>query len=511
MRLRFFIVVSIISSLFVTPAISASNPKVGKKCPVAGFEQDWRGITYICVKQKKNLIWKVSSNAVSERRKEDINKIYSTDMGFSHKFVSPGDIDPDLPTEWIEFDRGYRGQKLAYRLKKYELGMDRPKTLESSVSEFLNVENCKITDQGADFFLRAFPATGSNKSHGWKNGHYPKPKTTIQVIPIYASDTAVPSKSPKQDYSKYFDYVKNFIEYISDVPTSVEIRYPDNYLPFSKPLKPYEISHKMPKPHPTLADEIVAEVDSKIDFSGATMVVVVVPSGTPLDVIQQGPLGSMRTSEGFIQGTSSVYPDTYVSKTYLTYQGLAHPYWWIHEFYHLGIPLDDHYGDQSNDISKEYGLGWWSLMTPGGGDLLTWEKWLLGFITDSQINCVSKDKTTTSWIVPTSVKTNESKLTVIPLSNSKVIVMESIRAAGLYFKHPKNTWGVLTYVVDVTKTEHGQGMKLILPTNRNAAQGPFFLAEAPLRNGESVTYEGVKITVVESGNFGDVVKVEKVT
>ena len=30
-------------------------------------------------------------------------------------------------------------------------------------------------------------------------------------------------------------------------------------------------------------------------------------------------------------------------------------------------------------------------------------------------------------------------------------------------------------------------------------------------NGESVTYEGVKITVVESGNFGDVVKVEKVS
>jgi hypothetical protein len=31
----------------------------------------------------------------------------------------------------------------------------------------------------------------------------------------------------------------------------------------------------------------------------------------------------------------------------------------------------------------------------------------------------------------------------------------------------------------------------------------------PLKNGESVSYEGWKITVVEAGEFGDVVSVEK--
>jgi hypothetical protein len=80
----------------------------------------------------------------------------------------------------------------------------------------------------------------------------------------------------------------------------------------------------------------------------------------------------------------------------------------------------------------------------------------------------------------------------------------------MYYKWPKNTWGALTYVVDVTKEEHGQGMKLILPKNRSAGILPYSLAEAPLRIGESVIYEGVKISIVESGTFGDVVKVEKV-
>ena len=51
---------------------------------------------------------------------------------------------------------------------------------------------------------------------------------------------------------------------------------------------------------------------------------------------------------------------------------------------------------------------------------------------------------------------------------------------------------------------------MILPQNRSAGTIPYRLAEAPLRIGESVIYEGVKISIVETGNFGDVVKVEKV-
>jgi hypothetical protein len=61
----------------------------------------------------------------------------------------------------------------------------------------------------------------------------------------------------------------------------------------------------------------------------------------------------------------------------------------------------------------------------------------------------------------------------------------------------------------VTKTDHGQGMKIVLPSSRSVSKTPFFLADAPLKNGESVIYEKVKITVIESGNFGDVIKVEK--
>jgi hypothetical protein len=149
-------------------------------------------------------------------------------------------------------------------------------------------------------------------------------------------------------------------------------------------------------------------------------------------------------------------------------------------------------------------------MTPWGGELSAWEKWLLGFTKDSQVHCLNPNQSNTRWIAPSSVKTNEKKLMVVPLSQTKGIIIESIRPGGLYYKIPRSSTGVLVYVADLEIQGHGFGLKLVLPGNRNPSPNNMFLSEAPLRQGESVTTNGVKISVVESGNFGDVVRVDPV-
>jgi hypothetical protein len=508
--IAFLSVFSLSLSLPLIPANAAV--KAGAKCTKVGVKSVVNDKSYICTKSGKKLTWLESKNKQSSLGLPggfETNTTYSTDIGYDHQFVSPTAIDPGTPPEWKAMESQFSGQRLGFRIKKYQLGQQRPKSLVTSKSDLLAAEACKMLDGTGDSSLRAFPSSG-RKQFVVDRGAYPKPKVTIQVVPIFAEDTAKPTRTPEEEYGKYFNFMKNWIEYSSDVPSEVLIRYPDKYLSFSKKINPYEISHVLERPHPTFANDLLAEVDSQINFSGAQMVVVVVPGGTPLDVIQQGQLGDFFTQEGIIGAGSSVYPDTYANPLRLKYAGLAHPYWWIHEFFHLGIPLVDHYGDQRFDVNSEYGMGWWTLMTPGGGDLSIWEKWILGYISDSQVRCADKSNTSLHWLAPSSVKTTENKALVIPLSQTKVIVIESIRAAGMYYKWPKNTWGALTYVVDVTKEEHGQGMKLILPQNRSAGTLPYKLAEAPLRIGESVTYEGVKISIVESGNFGDVIKVEKV-
>jgi hypothetical protein len=46
---------------------------------------------------------------------------------------------------------------------------------------------------------------------------------------------------------------------------------------------------------------------------------------------------------------------------------------------------------------------------------------------------------------------------------------------------------------------------------KNRLGNGFSRGDAALKKGEYVTVSGVKITVMESGDFGDVVKVEKVS
>jgi hypothetical protein len=509
--IAFLSVFSLSLSLPLIPANAAA--KAGAKCTKVGIKRVVNDKSYVCTKSGKKLTWLESKNKKSSPGLPggfETNAIYSTDIGYEHQFDHPTAIDPGTPTEWKAMESQFSGQKLGFRIKKYQLGQQRPKSLVTNKSDLLSVDACKMPDRSGDYFLRAFPSSG-NEYVMVGRGAYPKPKVTIQVVPIFAEDTAKPTRTPEEEYGKYFNFIKNWIEYSSDVPSEVLIRYPDKYLSFSKKIKPYEISHALRGPHPTFAKDVLAEVDSQINFSGAQMVVVVVPAGTPLDVIQQGPLGNFITQEGVISAGSSVYPDTYENPNLLPYAVLAHPYLWLHEFFHLGIPLDDHYGYRTSDVNSEYGMGSWTHMTPGpgGGDLSIWEKWILGYIADSQVRCADKSNTSLHWLAPSSVKTTEDKALVIPLSKTKVIVIESIRAAGLYYKWPKNTWGALTYVVDVSINKHGLGMKLILPKNRSPGTVPYTFAEAPLRKGESVIYEGVKISIVESGNFGDVVKVEK--
>ena len=104
-----------------------------------------------------------------------------------------------------------------------------------------------------------------------------------------------------------------------------------------------------------------------------------------------------------------MYPFTLEGLGTVKFSNFLSPFWWIHELYHSGYGLDDHYGDTKRDINTEYGMGYWTLMTPYGGDLSAWEKWILGFITDTQIHCINPNQTTTRWIVPSSVKSKEKK------------------------------------------------------------------------------------------------------
>jgi len=85
-----------------------------------------------------------------------------------------------------------------------------------------------------------------------------------------------------------------------------------------------------------------------------------------------------------------------------------------------------------------------------------------------------------------------------------------VRGTGANFKLGKEEQGALVYTLDTLETAKNQSYKVQFPDNRAWKQTAQSMAEAPLRLGDSVVVKGIKITNVEWGEFGDVIKVEPV-
>ena len=504
---------------------SMATVKAGATCKKVGLIKKSSGVSYKCVKAKNKLIWKKSTSSAQSSPTpsptpsptyRDWVGTRSTDSGYLNDYQGWVTPERDLSGKLkdIESVMLATGRESGiYRMAKYELGVERPKSSLTNSSTDLPIGQCQISEPKNSRYTRGFPNLFElGRREYFNRNRIPGPKMVIQVIPIYASDTAKPIGSPRGDYDVYLDFLEQWAKYSSDGESNIQVRVPGEYLNFSKKVTDYALVHTNPPEHPEhvrFVNDLLVDVDPKIDFTGANLIIVIVPPGTPLVDFQQAFLKNFDTKEGRIEAGSTKYPLTLEQLNSVKFSNFLQPFWWAHELYHVGLGLEDHYGDGKNDVNSEYGLGWWTMMTPNGGDLSAWEKWMAGFITDSQVHCLSSTAANTRWIAPSSVKTKEKKLIVIPLSQTKGIIIESIRPAGLYYKIPKESNGVLVYVADLEIFGTGLGLKLVLPTNRNPNLPPFFLSQATLRQGESVITNGVKISILESGNFGDVIKVEK--
>ena len=181
--------------------------------------------------------------------------------------------------------------------------------------------------------------------------------------------------------------------------------------------------------------------------------------------------------------------------------------WLNHEVTHT-LGLVDVYAATSESSSNRYDghryVGEFSYMgfssfegnAPG---LFAFERWNLGWLDDSQIVC-SSEKVISQLITPVQ-NTGGIKALILPLSRTKALVVESRRAIGLDSKIAKT--GALVYIVDST-VQSGYGPVRVYPSS--VATDPRYL-QAPRAAGESVTVEGITVTVTASDIKGDTVSI----
>jgi hypothetical protein len=532
--------VAVLSLSLITAQISVAAVTPGAKCSKAGATSTYNGKKYTCVKSGKKLVWDkgvaiakpvpvasptptpvatptpTPTPTVSPTPTPTPTEVITAE---NFRFESLCEKDPFVPTEWAAYqDFALRNDIFScarpYRFKMVTQPKTTPLQALTPKSSLNNIESCKLTHGQRD---------GQIAFSSWIN---PKivmnQRLNVQVIPIEFTDFPS-SKTVLADHEKYFNYIKSGYYNISDGQVNVNFKIPSNYFKINKKISSYDTGKRydhgggiwnwVSMDMNAMFKDIVSAVDPTIDFSNLDLVFFVVPPTTDNDYISHGfpaPYPQLRTAEGFMPYWYFSPPMAEVNRK--SWYGVE-PFLHLHELMHGMNKLDDHYGDgEFGRTDGDAGTGNWSTMSGMSTDFLFWDKWITYMVSDEQVLCAKTDSTSTHWIKPSNYFGKEEKMLVIPVGSTKVLVVESMRAAGFNLKLPKISEGALVYLVDITKTGHGRGINVLRPASRVGSiyeRRDFALSDAPLKLGESISSNGFKITVVESGDFGDVIKVEK--
>lgn len=190
---------------------------------------------------------------------------------------------------------------------------------------------------------------------------------------------------------------------------------------------------------------------------------------------------------------------------YATLSGGWQPASWrliAHEVAHIWLGFEDLYTTEPNP-DYDGTFRFWDLMNSYRGDapeFIAWHRFLTGWIPDDQVRCVagSSPKSTVHFLSPIQRNDTFPKAIMRPLAAGKVLVVESRRVLGFDTAPP----GTLVYVFD-TSINGGKGPitalgELTLDPNRKRVEDRFFIPLAA-----SITAEGVRITLEESSESGD--------
>jgi hypothetical protein len=403
--------------------------------------------------------------------------------------------DPKVPKAWKEFQDKARNHTCLYtfRYVKSKLTKEQPKTPQTSRNELLPTQQCR---------LEMFPDWNKQAAAGdIVNPHY-----KLLIIPFQSPDYKVKT-NPQKDYKEWFKGMEDMIKNMSDVPATFDIIVPDKYFMIQNTIKSYDVGDKWIRGngqgHPDeaqpnfarLAEDVVRAADPEIDFSVANHIWIVGPPTT-----KRKDMMGYANYRQVIQTNEKPFTRIYVTDHIYNYDVKrftgAGPVGQLHEWMH-----------SSGTLSTELGLGPWGLTAMMEAEMLAWDKWMTNMITDDQVRCAPMNKSTTHWLKPSSIKGGNEKLLMIPLNRYQSVVLESIRSTGYNFKIPKCQNGVLIYTIDRHQFQNGFNLVQSPGKKKKCAYSkPEELAA--FQTGESVNVWGSKITVIESGDFGDVIKVE---
>lgn len=281
-----------------------------------------------------------------------------------------------------------------------------------------------------------------------------------------------------------------------------------------------------------VAEEAIALADPHFDFADVDAAMIVLPSSH----FGRGEGGSSRsfsTSEG------TLGPVYYVNSGPVDADSTGNGEWGTtatHEFLHA-LGLLDHYpysaprnprrvqfegmlidfGAMGLRAFAPYDPGDQAISdrsTPGfeyrdAPEILAWSRWQLGWLDDTQIECVTGDEASVT-LGPVADPGDHTAMVTVPLSDTEVIVVESRRSVGFDSGDALAHEGVLIYTVDAAVHTGLLPIKLA-GTTGNTHLGYDILDGYPvLAAGERITLRGYEIAVVADDGATHTVAISRI-
>lgn len=381
----------------------------------------------------------------------------------------------------------------------------KPKSAISAASS--DVTSCKIPDAG-----RNGDIPGNPQRHFVSGfGIYPERaklagNPVIQFVPVDFADVKA-TKAPKVDYAVVTKYLESFWETMGSKPLNVEIRVPDRYFHLPKKVLEYDLASdffktgKPPTGSFSYAQVAIDLADAAIDFSDVD-IVAVVPAAEATEK-QISSFTAQAAEPGQFFSTREKPIANVLIASVLTGGTPSELLNWAHETGHM-FGLTDTRNVPDTAAQDSSPLGVFDLMSsPFAAEILAWQRFILGTINDNQVACATSNLT--AWLTPVEQRDQGVKLAVVPLTKYTAIGIESRRGYGYDSVLGSAAEGLIVYKIDTTVPYRKSPFTVITPPGATDME---WKRDAALKQGQSLTIEGVTVKNIESGSYGDVVSIE---
>ena len=305
-----------------------------------------------------------------------------------------------------------------------------------------------------------------------------------------------------------------WFETVSEGKFKVEWVVADKWVRLPNPTNDYKIDRsdnldRVPN-GPKLWNDAMTQSDKVFDFTGVQTVNFILPKGQNfINETSQGfpwdaAVKNLVTNEGSVSSFS-------IPGKFMDYEKKGYWSYFVHEFGHaMALP---HIGS-SREPNAFLGLDIMSNQDGESRELSGWLRFVAGWLSDEKIYCqeLSTLKSTEVTLIPISQSDNGIKMVVIPVSETKAVVIESRRENKFSCQMPSKRNGVLVYTYDGTLM-HGENFLKPITIEGRASEGSSNCMVQPYPNpilyrGEKISVEGITIEVIDSLNY-DKIRISK--